>query len=240
MTAFAYQRLEFDSELFKFPVASATLQTEQQLSQLRASMDADSPRLFYLFSPEPLAVDNIQQETGYEVSYHEEKVIFGLDLNDDVEVDQDIQFSQWQSEDIPRIYELGLASGKYSRFALDNKIDTAVFERLYNLWVENSLNKTMADDIVIFRKDAVLGLITVKYTDGLAKVGLVAVNEEARGMGIGKKLLTGLKHRALQLNNQQVLIPTQRVNETACRFYSNNGYNEVESSFIYHCWNPNG
>ena len=235
-----YNSLDFDSELFKFPVASINLKKSGNLDLLADKVRENTPILFYLFNDEPLSIKKIEDKTGYIVSYHEERVIYVHSPKNMAKDDDCIKINQWQVEDISSIYQLGLASGEYSRFILDNKIPRAVFEQLYKLWVEKSLNNMIADDIILFKQDLIEGILTVKYTNQVAKVGLVAVNKNSRGLGIGKKLLRSVENQAFKLNNRQIIIPTQRINKNACRFYTNSGYQELESSFIYHCWSPNG
>ena len=240
MSVPTYNSLSFDSSLFDFPVASICLENPEQLTLLANTLEGNMPTLFYLFSSMPLSVEAIERKTGYFVGHCEERVVFERCVESAIDIDGHIALNKWQVEDVSHIYQLGLASGEYSRFALDSKFPRGSFEKLYDLWVDKSLRKELADDVFLFKKDNVKGLLTVKYVDEMAKVGLVAVSKDSRGLGIGGKLLNGLESRAFQLNKHKIIIPTQRINKNACRFYANSGYKELKSSFIYHCWRSNG
>ena len=85
------------------------LEKSGNLGLLADKIGENTPTLFYLFNNEPLSIEEIENETGYLVSYHEERVIFAHSLKNIVKIDDGIRINEWQAEDVPNIYQLGLA-----------------------------------------------------------------------------------------------------------------------------------
>ena len=65
---------------------------------------------------------------------------------------------------------------------------------MYRLWVDNSLSKQFADDILVYKEGkTVSGMVTYKQNKDKASVGLIAVSPEAQGKGIGKKITASIR-----------------------------------------------
>lgn len=94
----------------------------------------------------------------------------------------------------------------------------------------------IADVIYIAGRGKPTGLLTVKYSDHTANVGLLAVDEDCRGQGVASQLLASLEHSCLEKGIDIILIPTQRNNKNACEFYAKAGFNKTSASVRYHCW----
>ena len=96
----------------------------------------------------------------------------------------------------------------------------------------------MADVVFVHRIDnQINGMITLKIEDNIAHIGLVAVDENAQGMGIGSMLIQAVE--AYLQNNTTVRylnVATQLVNKPACRLYEKNGFVVEQKTNIYHWW----
>ncbi len=92
--------------------------------------------------------------------------------------------------------QLAIASGVWSRFKIDTKIPTAGFEAMFEAWITNSLNGSLADEVFIAydeTKSAVgeeVAFITVKRRENAVNIGLLSVAESHRRLGIAKSLLS--------------------------------------------------
>ena len=91
---------------------------------------------------------------------------------------------------------LAIASGVWSRFKLDTKIPTDGFEAMFEAWITNSLNGSLADEVFIAYDMTSGGVgvevafITVKSNGNSVNIGLLSVAESHRRLGIGKSLLS--------------------------------------------------
>ncbi len=131
-----------------------------------------------------------------------------------------------------KLFDLAKISGQHSRFKCDNKLQP-YFNRLYKLWVVNSINKRIASTVLgYYDNDNLVGFITLKLTGVEAKVGLFAVDSEFQGKGIGKKLLISAENWVSKNGGETMVIATQGKNINACYFYKKNGYVLLTSVFL--------
>lgn len=129
--------------------------------------------------------------------------------------------------------ELALLSGQHSRFKRDQKLSPH-FAKLYMLWIENSLNKKIADAVLVYKEsNAIVGFVTLKNAPEHVQIGLIAVSEKHQGKGIGASLLNAIP--ALFSKNE-IIVSTQGENEIASAFYQKNGYQLDSKKYIYHLW----
>lgn len=135
------------------------------------------------------------------------------------------------------LYELALQSGEYSRFKLDEKFPTDSYEKLYRCWIEQSVSKTIADDVLCYYlEDRIIGMVTVSVNDRVGHIGLVAVDAPCRNMGIGSALLDAVDSYFFERNAIAIEVPTQLNNRSACLWYEKNGYEVHTITDIYHWW----
>ena len=151
---------------------------------------------------------------------------------------------QVQSYDHPsvneRLLSLALQSGIYSRFRMDVNFKNGEFERLYSVWIEKSVTREIADDVLIYEEnEQELGVATLGSKNGVGEIGLFAVDGQARRRSIGKMLIAGVYRSCLKLRLSTVQVITQRENIPACRFYQACGFKEESSTYIYHLWLSN-
>lgn len=171
--------------------------------------------------------------SGYVNSYSEIKLVFNKTLTPFNRISDNIV----SVTEADYLYELAYESGKFSRFRLDERIGIENFKRLYRTWVDNSLNRQFADDVLAYiENDKIIGFITYKKSSYFAVVGLIAVSQGHQGKGIGRKLLRFVEGELVDNGIFNVQIPTQIVNTGACAFYEKEGYEIIESTHIKHYW----
>jgi dTDP-4-amino-4,6-dideoxy-D-galactose acyltransferase len=108
---------------------------------------------------------------------------------------------------------------------------------MYALWMQNSLNKKIADEVIVYQEDKQnLGVVTLKHEAECTRIGLIAVEEATRGKQIGSHLLDAVKQEAAKQGKTSLEVATQLDNEIACRFYEKNNFNIKKIEFIYHIW----
>jgi dTDP-4-amino-4,6-dideoxy-D-galactose acyltransferase len=141
------------------------------------------------------------------------------------------------------LVELAIVSGAYSRFRVDPRIPRERFEAMYRLWIERSVKKELADDVMVVpaedsRDDRhhPLGLISLMESDGVASIGLVAVAAEVQGRGIGSALMRAAHGWMRSRDADEALVVTQLANLPACRLYERSGYHLARVQPYYHFW----
>ena len=173
---------------------------------------------------------------GYEKTFEETKVLFEKKLTLDNVNETVIEDTDFQNKPPQNFYDLAYESGKYSRFKLDLNLKSK-FQDIYRKWVDNSLNKTFAEKVFYINSEETIGgFVTLQRDGNTAKIGLIAVNPNIQGKGIGTKLLQAAEYYAIKNNMDKMLIPTQKENVSACNFYKKNGYSVKEETIIKHYW----
>ncbi|QVY65781.1 GNAT family N-acetyltransferase [Polaribacter sp. Q13] len=217
-------KLNWDSDFFKHEVFRIDFKENSDFQLLKG--------LTYVFSENPVM--------GFSDSLQDIKITFTKDLSSDEFIDKetlkDIVKYDFDYVD-ENLLDLALQSGSYSRFKKDANIPNSKFEKLYDLWVRNSVNKKIADEIfVVFIDETISGFVTVKKNKHICKIGLIAVSQNFRGLGLGKKLMQRVDHWALENKCNLVEVETQLDNEIANKFYKSLGFLENKREYIYHIW----
>ena len=131
---------------------------------------------------------------------------------------------------------LALQSGGFSRYYMDKKMPIHVYLSLYNAWINNSLDGSIASDVLAYQEHGKnVGLLTYKKSDSIVTIGLLAVNNNFQNKGIGGKLLN---HLFSLFSEEKITIEvaTQYRNHVACQFYEKNGFQMKSIQKIYHIW----
>lgn len=99
-------------------------------------------------------------------------------------------------------------------------------DELFELWIENSINGKFDDLCIKFEQDGIVaGFITGKKTDDSnARIGLIGVDGNFQGRGIGAELLKSLFsfYKSEEVSN--INVSTQGKNIVANNFYIKNGF----------------
>lgn len=210
---------------------------------VQRQMDELGVRLLYVFHNEREMLPEEERDRfllSIGAKLVDRKVTFGKSLTSEINLhnppEDIIPFSGHQPTG--QLYSLALQSGEYSRFRIDECFPPGSFQRLYRLWMEKSLDGTMADKVLIAQNQQgnTLGMVTLSLKGGQASIGLIAVDEKARGLKIGKKLMQSAEWHALEAGVKSIIVPTQLENKSACAFYEYLGYGVVDVVGVWHVW----
>jgi len=244
MHTLGYRLLDWDSEFFGSKVALVTkpIENAEQLANLLANAKSHQIKLLYwpVLTRADEATESLIAET--KGGLMDEKITFVIDLSyisahedittQDVEVEV---FSQGMPSD--HMYDLAIQSGEQSRFAVDKNIPRVKYESLYKKWIESSVNKQLADEVLVIRdSDKVVGMVTLGKKNGRGDIGLLAVDRNYRGRKYGEALVRA-SLKWFKGNNYKVAqVVTQGKNLAACNLYKKCGFNLEKTEFYYHIW----
>lgn len=223
--------LEWDSSFFNKKIGELELvDSNQRISNVN---DFD---LIYVKQREDEEV--YFEENNFRLSHLEAKVIFSKIIAVTNTFENECIISALEKSDFKnQLYELAFESGKYSRFNLDGNFQRSEFESLYRKWVDNSLSNEFADEVLLYKQEnVILGIVTYKVFDNFATIGLLAINPESQGKGIGSKLVESVENKLSAKGIKELRIPTQLQNIPACHFYTKLGYSINEKLIIKHYW----
>lgn len=134
------------------------------------------------------------------------------------------------------LFELAYLSGLYSRFRMDKEISQTQFEEVYRVWMTNSVNRQIADDVLVIKyQQHIAGMITLGEKQGRGDIGLLAVHPSYQGMKMGAALVTAAQ-RYFAPNYQWSQVVTQEANMPARHLYERCGYHLEKIENFYHFW----
>lgn len=177
--------------------------------------------------------------SDYNELYNETQLTFFKTIENSTSPPDKKIFSALRDKDfeIEQIYNLAFESGRNSRFKHDKKFTEKEFCELYKCWVDNSLNKKLAEDLLIYRvQDEIWGFITYNLMGLHASIGLIAVSPHKRGKGLGFKLLEAVEEKIRYKGIKKLFVKTQEHNNQSCAFYKKNGFGIFEKQIIKHFW----
>lgn len=130
---------------------------------------------------------------------------------------------------------LARQAGWGSRFRLDHGFAPEVCDEMYRIWLQRSCFREIADQVLIAKLGSVLaGMITVRFSQPVARIGLVSVTPHLQGHGIGRQLLLQVLRAASQAGCTELAVVTQVQNLAAVRLYQSAGFRPFEMLHWYH------
>lgn len=220
------KRLDWDSDFFNLEVGELIIDSS-------VYFELGNFDLIYVKSNEKREIEL----NDFEKSHSENKVVYCKKLVDFNPINNQVLELSEANYSLDELNQLAFESGKHSRFKLDGRIDNSKFEELYELWVKNSINKSFADEVLVYLHETIItGFVSYKVVGDYAIIGLIAVSEEFQGKGIGKQLLFKVENELIAKGIKELRIPTQEENHQACGFYEKLGYKKFETINISHYW----
>jgi len=231
--------LKWDSSFFGYKVATlrpANLSKAEAGNIIQQLKDSQVKLLYIFVAPE----DHESNDTlfKYSAKLVDEKVTYIKTINKNIDLDKDICIRPY-GLDKPnlKLKELTLQSGIYSRFKVDTNFKNNEFENLYTEWIEKSVRKEFADEVLVYSdKLGIKGFVTISVRSDTGTIGLIAVDESERGKSIGKKLMNAAMLYSLMKGACIAEVATQKANEGACRFYKSIGFEVKNIVNVYHLW----
>ncbi len=222
-------RLDWDSDFFNIEIGEVIFDGEL--------FDADDVQGFDLLYVKSTSDYNLTID-GFEQSYQETKFIFSTKNITNLMDDDDCITSIKDTKLTPdNLYELAYLSGVDSRFNKDYNFTTAQFKALYRTWIDNSIEANYAEDVLVYIKNGeVKGFVTYNIKEKVANIGLIAVDVNSQGSGIGKSLIHQAMNRLKGKSVSELCIPTQKENINACNFYKKLGFAISSLQVIKHFW----
>jgi dTDP-4-amino-4,6-dideoxy-D-galactose acyltransferase len=236
------QRLEWDSEFLGFSVARIPNDTScNEVSRLLQNARLNGVHLVYwstsvcTFEPTNLS--------GFDSSRIVDQVTFKKRLlsNANVQVTSldDFSIEPWNAvEGGKELFELALQAGNLSRFRLDPRFSTGVFQAMYRIWIDRSCCREIADAVYVVRacNKVIAGLVTLSLKEQCCSIGLIAVSQAYQRRGIGRALMQIAEAFARTNNCTEMSVVTQVQNNNATRLYEAAGFVVSGCMAWFHFW----
>lgn len=238
-----YKILEWDSEFFGFTVARILpdkLQLQELEETLRCMQREKVSLAYWASNPDDGESQEAARSCGGVLA--DRKVTFVIDAEDIRTRSHSAALSAVVEEytdllPAPELEDLAIQAGIYSRFKVDPRIPANRFVDLYKLWIQNSVNKKIADTVLVIRdKGKAVGMVTVGQKGDRADIGLIAVDVSMRGRSLGLSLVRAAQEWTISKGYLVAQVVTQGENLSACRLYEKCGYHVDKVENIYHFW----
>lgn len=232
-------KLQWDSTFFGYNIGKINLDSlcANELLELQKEARAHHLSLVYLFTDPNDGVSNTSAKNIGGILYDEKTTYLRRSAQIPAPLHSNIKS---YTSDLPAslLYPLALQSGIYSRFFLDQKFINNEFQKLYQAWTENSVNRSLAKEVLVYTEQAheYLGLITLGIKVGRLDIGLLAVEQAARGRNIGGKLLSAADYYSNLWKCEYMQVVTQGANKIACNFYEKHGFRKESVQQVFHLW----
>ncbi len=232
------QHLPWDSDFFGFKVGKITseISSQEQLTEIITSLQNHNYHLLYYSSAYKL-IESSELENTVEIKMVDLKTTYAKIVNPNLEKNATIVSVVEDTENMGSLLKLAIQSGELSRFNVDKRIGENKFKEMYCLWLKNSLNRQIAQDVLVYKeKNEIAGFVTLGERNNIADIGIIAVDFAHRGKGIGKKLMQGAEHICAQAGYNNIQVVTQGANLAACKLYETCAYEKVNEEYFYHIW----
>jgi dTDP-4-amino-4,6-dideoxy-D-galactose acyltransferase len=232
-----FEPLEWDSKFFGYPVARIIFDHEggSCLDDLFLKIKSEKTRLVYFIVP-PAEKGLINSITSRGGIFVDQKIVFSKVTEKHNNLSEDVV--EFKGSDInERLINLVLRAGLYSRFRIDENFKNQEYERLYIEWLYKSINKSIAFKTLIAKKGSdIIGITTLGRKTHDAHIGLVAVDENFSGQGIGYNLVHSADTVASEMGLSKIKVVTQSKNKSACRLYEKCNFHIEKITNIFHYW----
>jgi dTDP-4-amino-4,6-dideoxy-D-galactose acyltransferase len=227
--------LKFDSDLFGYNVYSvhvAGLADSTVIKVVLSEARKVKASVVYLFTEEKLPDKHDEYLMDTKVTF--KRLIVEADTSFDNKI------KEYSSKNLDnRLLKLAVSAGVYSRFKIDKNFKRNEYEKLYKIWIEKSVSGEVANKIFVYIENdgSLVGFITVKLNPGgIGSIGLIAVDKNFRGKGIGAKLINRSLEYFFDNKCDTVTVATQLNNIPACKLYQKTGFTISEKIYCYHLW----
>jgi len=234
-----FHKLKWDSSFFCFNIARLEGNgiDNVELDSIIQTAGRQKIKLIYWFvNP----IDSISVETAskYGLKLQDNKILLKYLINENfLFLKNDNIISYLGHPVTSALRRLSVQSGRYSRFRNDRNFAKGSFYNLYYKWLENSLAGILSSEVLVFTENSTeKGFITLKDEVNITSIGLIAVDQKSRGIGIGKKLLMSAFARSSEMGIKEISVTTQAANKEAMGFYQKLGFTIIQSTYIYHIW----
>ena len=234
-----YQMLDWDTDFFGVKVAriNELSLNQNHLSEFFSELKTKGVNLIYWPSSQEIEEVIVKRYNGI---LADKKTIFAVDLgslNFEKFISTDIVEPFTQSMSVSDLQDLAIQSGEYSRFSVDEKIPREKFVGLYNIWINRSLSKEIAEEVLVIRDGKrVAGMVTLGNKNGRGDIGLIAVDGNYRGKQYGEKLVRAAQGWFVKNGYEFGQVVTQGTNVPACNLYKKCDYSIEKVEYFYHFW----
>ena len=239
-------KLAWDTDFFSIPIGRITVPCldPETVSAVFQEADREQVRcLYFEADPNDLTTVMTVEEFGFHLV--DVRVVLEYPFENRpapslwYPVSPELVINPATASDLPRLEEIAIEVGQFSRYTFDNHFGPGEEGRLYRTWIRNSVDG-FADAVLVARwgdrTGQPIGLITCNMHDQVGDIGLAGVHHDYRQKGVGTGLVQAALNWSRGQNNNKMQVVTQARNVPAQRLYQQMGFFTRSMTLYYHKW----
>jgi dTDP-4-amino-4,6-dideoxy-D-galactose acyltransferase len=230
------QVLDWDSEFFGFRIARLRKHylTTQSLREVLKWCGREQIRcVYFLAAGDSFETNEIAGANGFKIA----DIRYTLARRLESEAGSIEAVRAFKESDLPAIREIAAISHHDSRFYQDPGFPNQRCDELYATWIERSCHGFADTVLVAEHHRQTAGYVSCHIQPGgVGTIGLLAVADRARGVGMGSQLVAAALQFFAEAGCSHVNVVTQGRNHAAQRLYQNCGFRSASMELWYHRW----
>lgn len=234
--------LDWDSHFWGFPVArmNESILNEESLGSALEWCGQRKVRCLYF--PADGTDCNTLRLAG-EAGFRFVDVRIDLEARLESEVSSDSVYSAirvYRDLDLPELQSIARCAHSDTRFFKDMNFDRKRAAELYAHWIQRDAREHL---VLVCNQSSprsrIVGYVSCQSElSGVGRIGLIAVEKQARGEGVGKELVKAAIEFFARKSLLSVRVATQVSNVAAIRLYEGTGFKTCETRVWFHKWFP--
>lgn len=231
-------RLDWDSDFFGVNIGmiNPTRLTDRLLGfclQQADEMDLDC--VYYLCDCHHAESVRLAESRGFhfvDIRMTLERKLCAQDLNVEAAT-----IRRADPNDLSQLRSIASDSYDQSRYYFDRQFPKHLCEKFYADWIQGCLEGRLADEVFVLDDDGVRGYLAIAESSAsTGRIVLLGVDKNARGAGVGQKLVTHASRWAIERGLSRMEVATQGRNYAAQRAYQKAGFQTQKLELWYHLW----
>lgn len=137
----------------------------------------------------------------------------------------------------PELFALAKLAGKEGRFGRDSNISKTQYDKIFEEWIINSVNRTVADEVLVFKHNGkVVGFGSIKIEGENGFAPLFAVDRKYEGKGVSFALMRAIENKLIEEKCKYLVSGTQEINKKALSSFKRFGFELQTPEYVYHLW----
>ena len=236
--------LSWDSQFFGFKIGRITINNQDEFdwySVFNESKKLNLACLYMLADPENTAAIHLAEEAGFRfmdvrLTMSLKPGYFSGDIQQPALSDYRIRTAEPQ--DLSALQRIARISHQNTRFYADPHFSQKDCDRLYEVWIENSLSG-YAQQVFVAENSLsadLVGYITCHIQNDAGKIGLIAVDPAARRYQIGYSLVQKALDWFIKNGADKIDVVTQGSSRPATNLYQKAGFQISKLELWFHKW----
>lgn len=234
------QFLEWDSKFFGVRIGRVLSRnlTDQEMARVETwASDHDVDCLYYLADGSRSESSRVAEANGFLLM--DLRITFSISLQKNkIEQPAAIGFREANPGDLAVLMKMAGEYHQISRFFADENFSREKSQKLYGLWLQRDLQEEDHFLWLIDKRGQIIGYTSASIEKNArrAEIGLVGVNSEYRGQGIGLDLQQSVLKELRLRGAREVDVVTQGRNIAAQNLYIKSGYHLKSVDLWFHKW----